>query len=117
MSLRSKYLRGNGSDYPLFWRFVREDTATPLTEAIITEKPYPIKALIIEACNPILTWPNTNKVKKAFEKLDLMVVVDLFMTNTPEVQDFRRDRVMFLLAKHPHACLLLTIRLHLSSPG
>ncbi len=26
-------------------------------------------------------------------------------TNTPEVQEFRRDRLMFLLAKHPHACL------------
>ena len=26
-------------------------------------------------------------------------------TDTPEVQDFRRDRLMFLLAKHPHACL------------
>jgi len=26
-------------------------------------------------------------------------------TNTLEVQEFRRDRLMFLLAKHPHACL------------
>lgn len=26
-------------------------------------------------------------------------------TGTPEVQEFRRDRFMFLLAKHPHACL------------
>ena len=26
-------------------------------------------------------------------------------TNTPEVQGFRRDQLMFLLAKHPHACL------------
>ena len=26
-------------------------------------------------------------------------------SNTPEVQEFRRDRLMVLLAKHPHACL------------
>jgi len=26
-------------------------------------------------------------------------------TNTPELQEFRRDKLMFLLAKHPHACL------------
>ena len=26
-------------------------------------------------------------------------------THTPEAQEFRRDRIMFLLAKHPHACL------------
>ncbi|MCL5962504.1 MAG: FAD-dependent oxidoreductase [Chloroflexi bacterium] len=26
-------------------------------------------------------------------------------TSTPDVQEIRRDRLMFLLAKHPHACL------------
>jgi len=26
-------------------------------------------------------------------------------TNTPELQEYRRDRLMLLLAKHPHACL------------
>ena len=26
-------------------------------------------------------------------------------TNTPEVQEFRQDRLMFLLVEHPHACL------------
>ena len=35
-------------------------------------------------------------------KVDEGIVVN---TNTPEVQEFRRDRLMFLLTKHPHACL------------
>ncbi len=26
-------------------------------------------------------------------------------TNTPEIQEFWRDRLMFILARHPHACL------------
>jgi formate dehydrogenase beta subunit len=26
-------------------------------------------------------------------------------TNTPELQEYRRDKLMFLLTKHPHACL------------
>jgi formate dehydrogenase beta subunit len=26
-------------------------------------------------------------------------------TNTPELEEYRRDKLMFLLAKHPHACL------------
>jgi predicted molibdopterin-dependent oxidoreductase YjgC len=26
-------------------------------------------------------------------------------TNTPEIQEFRRDRLMLILGKHPHACL------------
>jgi len=35
-------------------------------------------------------------------KVDKGMVVH---SNTPEVQEFRRDRLMILLAKHPHACL------------
>ena len=35
-------------------------------------------------------------------KVDKGMVVH---TNTPEVQEYRRDRLMLLLAKHPHACL------------
>ena len=35
-------------------------------------------------------------------KVDEEIVVH---TNAPEVQESRRDRLMFLLVKHPHACL------------
>lgn len=54
-------------------------------KAILTEKPYPVKALITSGGNPVLSWPDTKKVKRAFAKLDLMVVMDLFMTETAEM--------------------------------
>jgi len=59
----------------------------PAAEAIITEKPYPVKAMIIQAANPALTWPDSNKVRQALEKLDLLVVSDMFMTETAELAD------------------------------
>ena len=74
-----------GAPYPLFRRFAIESTASPLTEAILGQKPYPIKALIIAGGNPLLTMPNTNKVRRAFEKLDLLVVIDVFMTDTAKM--------------------------------
>jgi len=76
-----------GASYPLFSRFVRESSSTPISNAILTHRPYPIKALIISGCNPLLTWPETTKVKEAFERLDLLVVMDLFMNETAQMAD------------------------------
>ena len=73
------------ADYPLYSEINFEDTVTPAIEQMITEKPYPIKGLLISGCNAVVTWPNTNKVKKAFEKLDLLLVVDIFMTDTAKM--------------------------------
>ena len=58
-----------------------------LPDAILTEKPYPIKAMIVSGGNPAAAWPDSGKIRKAFEKLDLMVVMDLFMTETAEQAD------------------------------
>lgn len=77
-----------GADYPLFTKFsMGEQTVSKVTEQIVSEKPYPVKALIIQGSNPVVTWPNTNKVRKAFEKLELLVVVDPFMTDTAKMAD------------------------------
>lgn len=85
-----------GAPYPLFRRFSIESTASPLTETILSEKPYPIKALIVAGCNPMLTMPNTNKVRQAFEKLDLLVVIDIFMTDTAKMADIVLPGASFL---------------------
>jgi len=48
-----------------------------LAQAILTEDPYPIKALIINRFDPLKSIPDTNGFKKALEKLDLVVAVDV----------------------------------------
>ena len=85
-----------GVDYPLFTRFSREQTVTPAIDQMITENPYPIKALLIAGCNAAVTWPNTNKVKKAFRKLDLLVVEDIFLTETAKLADVVLPGTTFL---------------------
>jgi anaerobic selenocysteine-containing dehydrogenase len=76
-----------GIQYPIFNKFTGQTTAMPVADAIITGKPYPVKALIVQACNPALTWPDTEKVRRAFGKLELLVVSDLFMTETAKLAD------------------------------
>jgi anaerobic selenocysteine-containing dehydrogenase len=76
-----------GEEYPLFTKFTGHPTGVGISDAILTGKPYPIKALIVDAGNPALTWPNSNKVHQALSKLDLLVVLDLFMTETAKMAD------------------------------
>ncbi len=52
-----------------------------LTEAILKESPYPIKAMIINRFDPLKSIPDTNGMKKALEKLDLIVTIDINMSD------------------------------------
>jgi len=56
-----------------------------LPDAILEEKPYPIKAMIISGGNPAASWPDSNTLKRALQKLDMLVVMDLFMTETAKL--------------------------------
>jgi anaerobic selenocysteine-containing dehydrogenase len=88
-----------GADYPVFTKFVSETTAMPVPDAILTGNPYPVKALIVQACNPVLTWPDTEKVVRALEQLDLLVVSDLFMNETAQMADIFLPAAVFLEKK------------------
>ena len=61
----------------------------PLTfRAIISGKPYPVRAMITAAGNPMLNQANTKLVYKALKSLDLYVVMDFFMTPSAELADY-----------------------------
>jgi anaerobic selenocysteine-containing dehydrogenase len=44
--------------------------------------PNPIKALIVTGGNPVVSLPDSNGFREALKKLELLVVLDLFMTET-----------------------------------
>lgn len=58
-----------------------------LWKAILTDKPYPIRALFCQGSNMLVCYANTGMVRKALLSLDFFVVVDLFMTPTAELAD------------------------------
>ena len=41
-----------------------------------------LRALIVESCNPVSSWADGQAQRKAYKKLDLMVVIDIAMTET-----------------------------------
>ena len=79
------------AEHPLFhqlWgRRSPYGQAMYFADAVLSEKPYPIKALLVTGGNPALTLPDSNRIKQALKKLDFLVVMDLFMTDTARMAD------------------------------
>ncbi|MBI4332643.1 MAG: molybdopterin-dependent oxidoreductase [Chloroflexi bacterium] len=59
-----------------------------LWRAMLTGKPYPVKAHIVHANNPLLQATNTRLVYDALKSLDLLAVIDYFMTPTAMIADY-----------------------------
>ena len=57
------------------------------SKAILSQQPYPLKAGLIFGSNPLLTYAGAQETFAAFQKLDFMVVADLFMTPTVAMAD------------------------------
>jgi len=77
-------------EYPLFNNFTKgggSPVNTVVPDAILDETPYPIKAMIIQASNPLITAANSHRMEKALEKVEFLVVIDLFITRTAKKAD------------------------------
>ncbi len=71
-----------GEQYPL-----ASDGSGYLAEAILSDRPYPIRSVFVLESNPVLTLPNTKKVITALKKLEFLVVHDFFLTETCKFAD------------------------------
>jgi anaerobic selenocysteine-containing dehydrogenase len=62
--------------------------APSVFEAMISGRPYPVKAMLTLSSNPLITHPNARRVYKALKSLDLYVVMDFWMTPSAEIADY-----------------------------
>lgn len=56
-------------------------------DAILTEKPYPLKAGLLCGSNPVMTRANAKEAYEALKKLEFLAVIDFFMTPTADLAD------------------------------
>jgi formate dehydrogenase (coenzyme F420) alpha subunit len=93
-----------GADrFPVLYDVRRECHTMTALAAILDEDPYPLRAMIVTAANPVLTNPNTARMVSALEALDLLVVRDLFMSETAELADYVLPAASFLERSELHA--------------
>ena len=64
-----------------------EPHASLLPKAIIEEDPYPILALMVLGASLLTAWPNPSRWKKALEKLEFLVSIDLQLTRDAAYAD------------------------------
>ena len=56
----------------------------------------PVSVAVVSAANPVNQCPNTNMVRRAFENIDFVVVMDTFMTDTAQIADLVLPTTHFL---------------------
>jgi len=55
---------------------------------IDNDDPKRLRALVVDSTNPVHNWADTNAQLKAYKKLDLMVVIDVTMTETARAAQY-----------------------------
>jgi anaerobic selenocysteine-containing dehydrogenase len=85
-----------GARYPFYTRFAYEPSGVDLPSVILNEDLYPLRALLIQGANLVLTFPNAVRVREALGKLELLVVMDLFMTETAKLAHIFLPAASFL---------------------
>jgi anaerobic selenocysteine-containing dehydrogenase len=80
-------------------------------QAILTDKPYPVKAMLVTGNNPAVCYPNTAEVTAALRKLDLLVVSEIFMTPTAALADIVLPAASNLERDEPR------LYMHIKGPG
>lgn len=58
-----------------------------LPDVILSENPYPVKALLVWRFDPMLSIPDYENNKKALNKLDLLVAIDIHFSETAWLAD------------------------------
>ena len=62
--------------------------APSVFRAMLRGEPYPVKALMVSASNPLLSYANTRLVYEALKALDLLVTFDITWTPTAQLSDY-----------------------------
>jgi len=68
-------------------KFAKQLPVLEFCDAVLTEKPYPIKAMWVSSHNPANSQADHNKFKEVMARLELIVVTELFMSATAEQAD------------------------------
>jgi anaerobic selenocysteine-containing dehydrogenase len=90
LPLETEKLTMGADKYPLWagprgWQTACHNAT--VIDAILTGKPYPVRAMYVSGANIVVTYPNTTKTVEALRSLDFLMVASDTMTPTAELAD------------------------------
>jgi len=92
-----------GADvYPVLYDVYKECHSMTAINTMLTGEPYPLRGLIVVGGNPVNSNPNAEKVARAFSSLDLLVVRELFLTETAKLADYILPAASFIERSELH---------------
>ncbi|MBC3889704.1 molybdopterin-dependent oxidoreductase [Acetobacterium paludosum] len=68
------------AEYPLFYELIGSAHFMEFPKAVLQGDPYPVKGLIVNGSSTLTSYPQPEIFENAYKNLDLMVVIDRFMT-------------------------------------
>jgi anaerobic selenocysteine-containing dehydrogenase len=91
--------------FPVLYQFRQECHTMLAMEYMLGKGDYPLRGLIVTGANPVITNPNSDKVIEALSSLDLLVVRELFLTETAKLAHYILPAASFLERSelHTHA--------------
>ncbi len=89
--------RIGAKEYGPLGKFIWRAHTDLMLDQVFSEKPYPIKGMWIQTCNPVgNTGLDPKRWAEALKRLDFVAVVDLFMTPTAQLADVVLPAATFL---------------------
>ena len=83
-------------EFPVYHRHTHHAQANLYARAILEGDPYPLRGLVVDGGNPLLSWPGAGTVRHAFEQLEFLAVMDVFMTDTARLAHIVLPAATFL---------------------
>ena len=74
-------------EFPMFYKFMGSGQFVRFPKAVLEDDPYSIRALILAGGSPALTFPDSNKWREAYKKLECMIVLDRYPTEDSRYAD------------------------------
>lgn len=84
--LVNRYTSQAGQRLPM--RYLTSAQPNLVWRAMLTGQPYPVRAMIVMASNPLLSQADARLIYQALKSLDLLVVLDLYQTPTAMLADY-----------------------------
>ena len=92
-----------GADkFPTLYDYRWECHSMTAMDYMLGNGEYPLKGLIMTAANPAINSPNTKKVIQALSSLELLVVNDVFLTETAQLAHYVLPAATFLERSELH---------------